>query len=81
MVEINLWSGLRRFTDGELAVEVEATTIGEALDALIAKHPGLAPVIEAGISVAVDGEITTAGRNIPLRPDSEVYLMRRLKGG
>ncbi|WP_343116161.1 MoaD/ThiS family protein [Ostreiculturibacter nitratireducens] len=80
MVEVNLWSGLRRFTDGEIVVSVEATTVGELLDALVKAHPGLAPVIEAGVSVAVDGEIIT-GRQNPVPADAEVYLMQRLKGG
>lgn len=81
MVEVNLWSGLRRFTDGELVVEVEAGNVGEMLDALVAAHPALEPIIEAGVSVAVDGEITPATRTAPIKPDSEVFLMQRVKGG
>jgi sulfur-carrier protein len=81
MVEVNLWSGLRRFTDGALVVEVEATTVGDMLQALVKAHPALAPVIEAGVSVAVDGEIVAAGGQTPLRPGAEVYLLRRVKGG
>ena len=81
MVDVNLWSGLRRFTDGKLVVSVEAATIGKMLDQLTTAYPGLAKVIEAGVSVAVDGEIITAKRNTPLRPDSEVYLIQQLKGG
>ena len=34
MVQVNLWSGLRRFTDGEVAVTVTAQTVREMLDAL-----------------------------------------------
>ena len=81
MVEVNLWSALRRFTDGAEKVEVEAATIGEMLDALVTAHPGLGPVIQAGVSVVVDGEIHTGGRFEPIAPDSEIYLMQRLKGG
>lgn len=81
MVEVNLWSGLRRFTDGAEVVEVEARTVGQVLDALVAAHPGLGPVIEAGVSVAVDGEVVTGGRQVPVRPDSEVFLMQQIKGG
>lgn len=81
MVEVHLWSGLRRFTGGELVVSVEASTIGEMLDALAKAYPGVAPAIEAGVSVAVDGEIVTGGRQLPLRPENEIYLMQRLKGG
>ncbi|WP_334193034.1 MoaD/ThiS family protein [Pararhodobacter sp.] len=81
MVEVNLWSGLRKFTDGAEVVEVEAKTVGQVLDALVAAHPGLGPVIEAGVSVAVDGEVVTGGRQMPVQPDSEVFLMQQIKGG
>jgi molybdopterin converting factor small subunit len=80
-IEVNLWSGLRRFTDGETAVTVEAGTVGEMLEALKAAYPGLAPVLDDGVSVAVDGEVLSGGRHEPLSPDSEIYLMQRLRGG
>lgn len=81
MVEVNLWSGLRRFTDGEVAVTVEAKTVGQMLDALIEAHPALEPIIEAGVSVAVDGEVITDGHHTPIKPDSEIFLLQQLKGG
>lgn len=81
MVEVNLWSGLRHYTDGELVIPVEAATIGEMLDALVKAHPALKPVIEAGVSVAVDGEVVTAGNQRAIGPENEIYLLQRLKGG
>jgi sulfur-carrier protein len=81
VVEVNLWSGLRALADGKDKVEVEATTVGEILSGLVAAHPGLADAIEAGVSVAVDGRIIVNAMNEPVKPDSEVYLMQRLKGG
>ena len=66
MAEVNLWSGLRQFTDGELIVKVEANTVGKMLDELISIHPKLKPIIEAGVSVSVDGEITVGGRHTHL---------------
>ena len=45
MAEVNLWSGLRQFTDGELVVKVEANTVGKMLDELISIHPKLEPII------------------------------------
>ena len=80
-VEVNLWSGLRRFTDGELKVQVEAKTIGQMLDALVQAHPGLAPIIEGGVSVAVDGEVVAQNRSHPVKDGSEVYLLQQLSGG
>lgn len=80
MVEVHLWSGLRRFTDGAEVVPVQAATVGEMLDGLLTAHPGLAPVIAAGVSVVVDG-VVTSGNFTAVTPDSEVYLVQRVKGG
>ena len=61
MVEVNLWAGLRRFTDGADKVEVEAKNVGEVLDGLVHKYSELHEIIEAGVSVAVDGKIIASG--------------------
>jgi hypothetical protein len=64
MAEVNLWSGLRQFTDGELVV-----------------HPKLEPIIEAGVSVSVDGEMTAGADHTPIQPNSEIFLLQQFKGG
>lgn len=81
MVEVNLWSGLRALTGGKQLVEVEASTVGEVLSGLVKAYPELQAPIEAGVSVAVDGRIIASGLTEPVNPDSEIYLMQRLKGG
>jgi molybdopterin synthase sulfur carrier subunit len=81
VVEVNLWSGLRALADGKDKVEVDASTVGEVLTGLVAAHPGLQDAIDAGVSVAVDGRIIASGLTEPVKPDSEVFLMQRLKGG
>jgi molybdopterin synthase sulfur carrier subunit len=81
MVDVHLWSGLRALADGKESVAVEASTVGEVLSGLVAAHPGLQDAIDAGVSVAVDGRIIASGLTEPVKPDSEVYLMQRLKGG
>ena len=81
MVEVHLWSGLRDVTGGATVVEVEGSTVGAVLDALVATNPGLAPFIEAGVSVAVDGEIITGDRFAEVPEGAEVFLMQRVKGG
>jgi len=79
-VTVHLWSGLRRLTDGAETVQVDATTIGGMLDALVAAHPGLGPLIEAGVSVSVDGALKPS-RHHAIGPENEIYLMQRLRGG
>lgn len=80
-LRIHLWSGLRRFVDGEEVVEVEATTIGTMLDALKAEYPGLAPLLDAGVSIAIDDEIVNGSRHRPLNADQEIFVLQKIKGG
>ncbi len=81
MVEVVLWSSLRRFADGSQSVEVDAGTVGGVLKGLAEIHPALKPHIDRGVSVSVDGRIIAAGLNEPVAPDSEVVLLQRIKGG
>lgn len=80
MVAVNLWSGLRHLAGGQTVVSVEAATLRQMLAALTAAHPGLAPVIKAGVSVSVDGVIQP-DLSAPLSAGSEVWLIQRIKGG
>ena len=81
MVEVNLWSGLRKFADGAESVEVDAKNTGEVLRGLVKAHPGLEEAIDAGVSVAVDGRVIASSLTEPVNEDSEVWLMMRLRGG
>jgi molybdopterin converting factor small subunit len=81
MPKVHLWASPRRFAEGQEVVEVEAATVGQMMDALEKAHPGLGPAIKAGLSVAVDGEVIANNRAAPVKADSEVFLLQRLKGG
>jgi hypothetical protein len=81
MIKVHLWSGLRRLAGGAEAVTVQAATVGQMFDAMIAAHPGLEPFIKAGVSVVIDGEVTAGGRNLAVKPENEIYLIQRVKGG
>ncbi len=81
MPEIHLWSGLRHLAGGEEIVAVEGNTIGQMLDALVAKHPRLEPAIKAGVSVAVDGQIKPNNRASKVSEESEIFLLQKLRGG
>lgn len=81
MIDVHLWAGLRRLTDGALVVPVQAATIGQMLEALVAAHPALEPAIRAGVTVAIDGVVITDNLHRAIPPGAEVYLMQRVKGG
>ena len=69
-----------RLADGQLVVSVEASTLREMLAALTAAHPGLQPVIKAGVSISVNGVIVS-DLSAPGSGRDEVYLIQRIKGG
>jgi molybdopterin converting factor small subunit len=71
----------RRFTGGETAFEVEATSVRRMIAELDARYPGLGDHIERRMAIAIDGEIFQDAHAAPLRPDSEVYLIPRIGGG
>jgi molybdopterin converting factor small subunit len=81
MVEVRLWSGLRSLVEGQPSVQVEAKNVGELLDQLVQTYPALGPVVQAGVSVAIDGRIIASDRTEPVRSDQEIVLMQRLRGG
>ncbi len=81
MARVQIWGSLRAGTGGAEEVEVEASSIGEMLQQLVAVHPGLRPQIERGVSVSVDGTIFRETWLAPILPDSEVVLLPKLAGG
>ncbi|QFT99052.1 hypothetical protein FIU85_17190 [Roseovarius sp. THAF8] len=81
MVQVTIWGSLARFTDDAREVEVEAENLRQLLDGLAQKYPGLKPQLDRGVSVSIDGRVYNDNWFQPIRPDSEVVLLARLKGG
>jgi hypothetical protein len=44
-------------------------------------HPGLGRQIEESKAVAIDGEIFQDAYLVPLKPESEIYLIPKIGGG
>lgn len=70
----------------ERSTEVEATTVGEAIDRLDDRTPGLrnrlvdsGPVLREHINVFVDG--VQASLDTPLQPDSTIHVIPAVSGG
>ncbi len=80
-VKLHLWSGLRRFTDGALVISIEARTVGQMMDGLLVEHPSLEPIIQAGVSVVIDGDVSPIKRSREISEDNEIYLIQQMKGG
>ncbi len=81
MVEVVIWGSLRRYTDDQSSVSVTGNTTKAVLDSLAKTYPGLAPIIEQGVSVAIDGEVFKDAWFTPISDNSEVVLMPLMVGG
>ena len=80
-VNVYLWTSLKKFTNDEDKLSIEAKNIGELVGILEKDFPGLKPFIDSGISYAVNGELSNPNSNEPLPDGAEIYLMQKLKGG
>lgn len=72
----------RQFTGGKTEVEVDAGTIRHVVRKLEEAYPGLGATIqEAGMIVAIDGEIYHDPFLETVKEDSEVCFLPALGGG
>ncbi len=82
MARVVLTSGLsKRFTGGEMELELEASDVRRLIGALDARFPGIGEHLQAGMAVAIDGEIFQDPFVETIAPDSEVYFLPRIEGG
>jgi len=74
-------------TGGTRETEVDAATVGEIIDALDRRFPGLgAQLVEDGrvvvnLAIVVDGRIAADGLATPVEPGSRVNILPAFGGG
>ena len=81
MARVTLIGNLRQFTGGETEFEIEANSIRQLFARLGEMHPELAPHLEDGLAVAIDGQIYQDTLIQPIEPDSEVQILPQIAGG
>ena len=81
MARVTLAGPLQAAAGGRSEFEIDAANIRELLTRLGEDHPRLKPVLDQGVTVAIDGEIYRSAWFQPVPPDSEVYILPRMAGG
>lgn len=81
MAHVTLIGNLRQYTGGITALDVEAATIRQLFRKLGEQFPELAPHLQEGLAVAIDGQIYQDALLEPIRPDSEVHVLPQIAGG
>ena len=81
MARVHLSGTLKQLAGGAAEFEIEARDVRQLLRALGERCPALAPHLEEGYAIAIDGEIFQDAWFAPIRPDSEVHLVPAIRGG
>ena len=72
---------LRDAVGGAATIDIEAASIRELLRKLVERYPKAQGFLDAGIAVAINGEIYRDNWGEPIPAGAEVVLMPRIQGG
>ncbi len=87
MALLHIPSALREITGGQSRVEIDATTAGEAVDLLEARHPGIkahlldGDRLRPGLALYLDGAEVATGLRTRLTVTSKLYFLAAQSGG
>jgi len=81
MARVTLIGTLRQYTGGVTQLDVEARSVRQLFARLGERFPELAPHLEQGLAVAIDGQIYQDALLEPIGPDSEVHILPQIAGG
>ncbi len=72
---------LHKYTGGEIELEMEAANVQQLFKSLGERFPDLAPHLESGYAVAIDGVMYQDALFQPIPDESEVHLIPKIAGG
>lgn len=81
MVQVKLGGTYKTYTGGRTSFDVEAKNVREVLQGLAELCPDLKPVLDQGVTVAIDGQIYRNAWFQAVKPDSDIYILPRMAGG
>ena len=81
MARVVLSGTLKELAGGASEVELDAADVRQLLRSLGERFPELAPHLNDGYAIAIDGEIFQDAWFAPIGPDSEVHLVPAIRGG
>jgi sulfur-carrier protein len=81
MAHVTLTGNLRQFTGGVAEMEVEAASVRQLFARLSRDYPALAPHLQQGLAVAIDGQIYQDALFQEIGAGSDVHLLPPIAGG
>jgi sulfur-carrier protein len=81
MAQVTLIGNLRQFTGGVTELTIDAATVQQLFRKLGQLHPALAPHLEQGLAVAIDGQIYQDALFQEIGAEAEVHILPQIAGG
>jgi molybdopterin converting factor small subunit len=81
MAHVTLTGNLRRYTGGVAELDVEAESVNQLFARLGREFPALAPHLEKGLAVAIDGQIYQDALFQEIGADAQVHILPQIAGG
>jgi sulfur-carrier protein len=81
MAHVVLIGNLRQYTGGVTEMHLDARSIRQLFIKLGERYPELAPHLEDGLAVAIDGQIYQDALLEPIGENSEVHILPQIAGG
>ncbi len=81
MARVVLNGNLKRFSGDRNEFDFDVKNVRQLIARLGERYPELAPHLEEGIAVAIDGEIFQDALFADIGPDSEVHIIPKIAGG
>ncbi len=81
MARVTVMGTLRQFTGGVAEIDIEAGSVRQLFARLGERFPDLAPHLEQGLAVAIDGQIYQDALLEPIGPEAEVHILPQIAGG
>lgn len=87
MARVFIPSQWRDLTGGVAELELPGSSLGQIVDGLEARFPGVAErlcpagEIAPGLAVSIDGTVTSRGLRARVGPQSEVHVLPAIGGG
>jgi sulfur-carrier protein len=81
VARVTLIGNLRQFTGGVTELDVDAASVRTLFARLGERYPALAPHLQQGLAVAIDGQIYQDALFQEIGPDSDVHILPQIAGG
>jgi molybdopterin converting factor small subunit len=81
MAHIALMGNLRQYTGGVTELDLDVANVRQLFRKLGEKFPELAPHLEEGLAIAIDGQIYQDALLEPIGSGSDVHLLPQIAGG